>query len=132
MGAGKRVLCAIVTVVFCFTLLNTAVVADSSDVDIYEMADALNKLHILQGDGGDYRLDDNLERAQATALIIRMLGKEDHVKQNADQYRNTKFADVPANEWYAPYVGYGTEHGIIGGVTSTSFEPRKKPPRRHF
>ena len=132
MGAGKRVLCAIVTVVFCFTLLNTAVVADSSDVDIYEMADALNKLHILQGDGGDYRLDNNLDRAQATALIIRMLGKEDHVKQNADQYRNTKFADVPANEWYAPYVGYGTEHGIIGGVTSTSFEPGEKTTEKAF
>ena len=110
MGAGKRLSCLILSLILCFTALNAVVAAETFTPDIYEMADALNKLNILQGgDKGEYYLDDNLERAQATALIIRMLGKEDHVRQNAALYRYTKFADVDPNQWYAPYVGYGTQ-----------------------
>ena len=36
-----------------------------------------------------------------------MLGKEEHVRQNADLYKDTKFADVDITRWYAPYAGYG-------------------------
>lgn len=133
MGTGKRLSCLILSLILCFTALNAVVVAETFTPDIYEMADALNKLNILQGgDKGEYYLDDNLERAQATALIIRMLGKEDHVRQNAALYRYTKFADVDPNQWYAPYVGYGTQNGIIGGVTSDSFEPREKTTEKAF
>ena len=126
MGAGKRVLCAIISVILCFSVLNIAILAESYEADVYEMADALNRLNILQGDNGNYNLDENLERAQATALIIRMLGKEEHVMQNAVLYKDTKFADVDPTRWYAPYVGYGTLYGIIGGVTNDSFEPSGK------
>lgn len=132
MGAGKRVLCAIISVILCFSVFNVAILAESYDADIYEMADALNRLKILQGDNGNYNLDENLERAQATALIIRMLGKEEHVRQNADLYKDTKFADVDTTRWYAPYVGYGTQNGIIGGITSNSFEPLEKTTEKAF
>jgi len=132
MGTGKRVLCAVLSLTICFTAMFAIAAADTNTPDVYEMADALNKLNILQGDNGKYYLDDNLERAQATALIIRMLGKEEHVKQNADLYRQTKFADVDPSQWYAPYVGYGTQYGIIGGVTSDSFEPREITTEKAF
>lgn len=132
MGAGKRVLCAIISVILCFSVLNIAILAESYEADVYEMADALNRLNILQGDNGNYNLDENLERAQATALIIRMLGKEEHVMQNAVLYKDTKFADVDPTRWYAPYVGYGTLYGIIGGVTNDSFEPSGKITEKAF
>ena len=54
-------------------------------LDINKMADSLNKLNILQGSNGDYLLNNNITRNRATALIIRMLGKENYVKQNADK-----------------------------------------------
>lgn len=132
MGAGKRVLFAILSIIFCISVLSSAVLAESYDIDIYEMADALNRLNILQGDNGNYNLDDNLERAQATALIIRMLGKEEHIRQNADLYKYTKFEDVDPARWYAPYVGYGTQYGIIAGLSSSSFEPLEKITEKAF
>ena len=33
-----------------------------------------------------------------------MLGKENYVKQNADKLKYTKYFDVEAKAWYAPYV----------------------------
>jgi len=132
MGAVKKVLCMVMSAIFCFTLLNVAIMAETYEADVYEMANALNKINILQGDNGNYNLDGNLERAQATALIIRLLGKEDHVRQNADMYRYTRFEDVDPTQWYAPYIGYGTQNGIIGGDTSDRFEPREKTTEKAF
>lgn len=132
MGAVKRILCIIVSVIFCLTLFGAVVTAESGETDIYDMADALNRLNILQGENGDYMLDNNLDRAQATAFIIRMLGKEDHVRQNADQYRYTRFDDVDPNQWYAPYIGYGTQNGIIAGIDNYNFKPREKTTEKAF
>lgn len=43
-----------------------------------------------------------------------------------------KFSDVPAKDWYAPYVYDLTEQGIINGVTSTQFAPEGNITREQF
>lgn len=42
-------------------------------------------------------------------------------KENA--YIPGQFTDVPASSWYAEYVELAYEYGMMGGVSSTSFDP---------
>jgi len=88
-----------------------------------EKVQLLNDLKIFTGSNGDYRLNDKLARSEASALAVRILGKELHVLVNAASYRKTKYPDVDASQWYASYVGYCTEQGILSGDTAGNYNP---------
>lgn len=88
-----------------------------------EKAEALARINILRGSNGDYRLNDQISRSEAAAFIVRLLGKEDYVLANADQFRKTNFSDVPETSWFAPYVGYLTSLGYLAGVAPNTFQP---------
>ncbi len=131
MSIMKKLFSIILSAAVCMMLFTGTVNADSAD-DIYDMAEALNNLNILQGSNGDYMLDSNLLRSQAVALITRMLGKEIHVKQNADELKYTKYPDVPSDSWYAPYVGFGTINSIVAGDPSGNFLPNGNVSEKAF
>ena len=40
-----------------------------------------------------------------------------------DSYKTGKFTDVKANAYYAPYVNWAAQTGIVEGVTATTFAP---------
>lgn len=105
----------------------TAMTMPSFTLPIYstlqERAELLDELSILSGSNGSYRLDDKLNRSEAAALAVRLLGKELHVLLNANTYKKTDFPDVNANHWYAPYVGYCSRENIINGDTNGNFNP---------
>ena len=42
---------------------------------------------------------------------------------NPDSYKTGKFTDVKANAYYASYVNWAAQTGIVGGVTATTFAP---------
>ena len=42
---------------------------------------------------------------------------------NPDSYKTGKFTDVKANAYYAPYVNWAAQTGIVEGVTATTFAP---------
>ena len=42
---------------------------------------------------------------------------------NPDSYQTGKFTDVKADAYYAPYVNWAAQNGIVEGVTSTTFAP---------
>jgi hypothetical protein len=119
----KKLLSIILSIFICMTLFSGTASANTNNVDIDQMAAALNRLNILQGNNGDYLLYDNLQRSQAVAFIIRMLGKEDYVKEHVEELKSTNYPDVPESSWYAPYVGYSTIHNIVGGNLDGSFAP---------
>jgi hypothetical protein len=119
----KKLLSVILSVSITIVLLTGAVLAESPKVEVEEMAEALNKLNILQGSNGDFLLNNLIDRAQAATLIIRMLGKDEYVRENADDLRYTKYEDVSPEAWYASYIGYSTEHSIVGGNPDGSFTP---------
>lgn len=129
----KRAVSVILSAALCIGLLTGIAFAGTDTDDIYQMADALNNLNILQGDSnGDYMLDKNLDRAQSITLIIRMLGKDKAVQQNADELKYTRYVDVPSDAWYAPYVGYGTMYGIVAGDPEGNFTPTSNVTERAF
>ena len=42
---------------------------------------------------------------------------------NSDSYKTGKFTDVKADAYYAPYVNWAAQNGIVTGVTATNFAP---------
>jgi len=98
-----------------------------------EKAEVLNKLSILKGDGtGDYNLDGQLKRNEAATFIIRLLGKEDFVLENRENYIYTSFKDVKPTDWFASYVGYCSEEGIIAGIGNNMYDPNAAISEKAF
>ena len=86
-------------------------------------AEAVNTLHeygIINGDNnGNFNPNSSVTRAEAAAIICRLLGMEDEAKQAS----TTAFSDVPANHWANGYVAKAAEQGIINGYGNGKFGP---------
>src|SRR6056297_272334 len=78
-------------------------------------AETLYDLELLSGDGVSFNLDQQLKRQDAAAFIVKFLGRNNHVSFNRNVYSRNSFSDVNTNEWFAPYVGYLVEEGVISG-----------------
>lgn len=114
---------AAVMLVICLLAAVWIPVGAVQEKTITEMANTLNKLTILRGDGKSYNLDKPLIKAEAVAYIIRLLGKDAYVLENASKYANSGFSDVDKKQWYAPYVGYSKEQKISVGIGGGKFAP---------
>lgn len=97
-----------------------------------EKAEALNRIGILKGTDGNYRLNEQISRSEATAFIVRLLGKEEYILANTAQFSKTNFSDVPATAWFAPYVGYLTNLGYLSGGTDGKFSPNSYITEKAF
>ncbi|MBQ8508691.1 MAG: S-layer homology domain-containing protein [Clostridia bacterium] len=93
--------------------------ADISGENIHECQTAVEALAsrgIVNGYGDDsYRPENSLTRAEFCALIVRALGLQSS--------GGSGFTDVPAGEWYAPYVNAAAEYSIVNGVGGGRFDP---------
>ncbi len=70
---------------------------------------------IITGNNGAFNPDSTMTRAEFAAIVVRALGLATET--------TAQFTDVPAGQWYAPYVGAAYKHGIISGKTTTTFAP---------
>ena len=59
----------------------------------------------------------NMTRGQFVTVLGRLAG----VDKNA--YTNTRFTDVKSTQYYAPYVAWAAENGIVNGTSDTTFSP---------
>ena len=59
--------------------------------------------------------NNNMNRAQFAAITVRALGLTPKA--------NNAFGDVPANAWYAGYIGTAYAYGIVDGVAEGRFNP---------
>jgi hypothetical protein len=108
--------------VFVIALVLAAVLAVSAfAADFTHCADALHSLGLFQGTTAGYELDRAPTRAEAAAMLVRLLGKEADAK--ALTY-SAPFTDVPA--WAQPYVQYLYDNGLTTGKTATAFGPSDK------
>ena len=70
---------------------------------------------------GTMRYDAAVTREQAAAIICRiLLGTETAAKLST---ATAPFTDVAANRWSAGYIAYLKNHGVVSGVTDTTFNP---------
>lgn len=87
-----------------------------------EAIDFLTEKGIVSGyPDGTFKPDDTLNRAELLKIIIGATTKE---QISAEQYKNC-FPDV-GDEWFAKYVCYAKEKGIISGYADGTFRPAQK------
>lgn len=84
-------------------------------------ADSLHEMGLFQGTQNGYDLDRTPTRAEASVMLVRLLGKEAEAK--ALTY-TAPFTDLKG--WEKPYVQYLYSNGLANGTNRTSFNPTGK------
>jgi len=127
MQGFKKTLVALLAVTMVLGLVGTAFAAPEDVVGTkYEDAVVrLMALGVFTGDDkGNFNPDTAINRAEATAVVIRALGWE----KSADQMKGiTKFADVnadPGLQWATGYINLAVSEGIIVGYPDGRFGGR--------
>ena len=64
------------------------------------------------------------------AMFVTVLGRLDGVAVNHKV--TTKFTDVKKNQYYTGYVKWGTDNGIVAGLSDTSFGPNANITREQI
>lgn len=72
-----------------------------------------------------FRPEQSVTRAEFVKLLYGICTDE-----KIRPVSESKFSDVPANAWYAPYVAWGVEEGLISGVSETEFAPNQTISRQ--
>ncbi|MDE6260549.1 MAG: S-layer homology domain-containing protein [Oscillospiraceae bacterium] len=91
--------------------------AQTIDKNFVEAVDVLYGMGVMSGDYGAFKGDQNIMRSEMAAVLYRLMtGDTTQLKNQlyADQAAD-RFKDVPANAWYAPYVGWCYNAGIMVG-----------------
>ncbi len=85
---------------------------------------SLSSSGVIDG-GGDVRLDDPVNRAEALKIILLAQNKFALDVENAKTSMPplSLFPDVYQTEWYAPYIEVGFRNGLIKGYPDGRFWP---------
>lgn len=112
----KKIISALLALSIC--LSSVCVLADGESEDIMPL---LNDLEIMVGDGdGNYRLDDNVSRAEFTKIAVSASKAKNTVAVGA---KVSPFTDVTYKHWSAPYVRAAVTAGIAEGYIDATFRP---------
>ena len=113
-----------------FTIENPMLIKVFPDVTDYYISKYLKGLveqNIVKGyPDGTFGGDKNLTRAEATVLIMRVLGIQ------PKKYNTSSFSDVTLTYWAHDYIEEGVKRNIIQGVSSGKFAPGKTITRGEF
>lgn len=85
-------------------------------VEHNDKAEVLKSLELFLGTSNGFELDKTATRAEAAAMLIRLLGVEDEAKEN--KYKHP-FIDVPT--WADYYIGYMYEKGLTTGIGNNKY-----------
>lgn len=108
-------------------LLAGALTVSVFAADFTECADHLKALGLFQGTAQGYELNRAPTRAEAAAMLVRLLGKEDEAR--ALPY-DAPFTDL--DDWQKPYVQYLYQNGLTTGVTESTFDPQSMCTARMY
>jgi len=118
-------LCLVLALVLVLGLCTVGASAytDDAKIEYGSAVTVLTGLEVIDGyEDGSFKPAENVTRAEAAAMITRMmLGRGNAEKLPAGG--STKFEDVAAGAWYAKYVSFCANRGIIVGTSDTTFNP---------
>lgn len=98
--------------------------SDVADSEYAQEIDSLAASRIVFGDGGKFRPDATMTRAEVCALLAQVL----------DLYStaNGCFTDVAKGSWYAPSVNAMAAIGLVSGVGGGKFDPNAAMTQEEF
>ena len=101
-----------------YTLINRVV--EYGDIEGHWAQGAMNDMGsrmVINGDeNGDYNPEDNMTRAEFTAIVLRALGLAEGIGENT-------FSDVTGQDSYCGYIETASAYGIITGYPDGNFGP---------
>ena len=114
-------------IIACFMAITMllSVTAFANDTNENTYVDTLSKLGIVKGNGKGYDLNGQIKRCEAAAIIVRLLGEEDNMMMNYDPSQISYYSDIESDKWYAPYINYIANKGIINGYSDFTFRPNQ-------
>lgn len=60
-------------------------------------------------------------------MVVTVLGRL--WEADTDSFNGSRFTDVSKEAWYAPYVEWAAENGIVNGIGNSQFAPEKAVTR---
>lgn len=100
--------------------------SEDTSYDFYIMKH-LAAYGVIKGDAnGCANPKSNVTRAEATAMVLRMMGV------NIGSETESGFKDVPKDSWFAQTVATAKELGIVQGDSSTEFNPGRNVSREEM
>ncbi len=70
--------------------------------------------------------DTHMSRGMFATVLGRMYGAD------PEHYEEYSFEDVPQDMYYAPYVKWAADNGLVFGVSASSFEPERAVTRQEM
>lgn len=128
MKLSKRFLATLLATVFVLVnLVTVPVFADFTDLKAehssFEAVNVLNKLGVINGyDDGSFKPDNNVTRAEFTAMLLRTRGMG---AVGSTSLENPPFPDVvtPDVSWAIGNIRTARELGIVNGYDDGTFKP---------
>lgn len=110
-----------------FAAEGTSAFSDTAGTDYETSAAYLAEKQILSGfPDGTFRPEATITRAEACAMMTRLLGASDEELAEAASTAAGSFSDVTAENWYASYIGYCVSKGMIVGYTDNTVRPSQQ------
>ncbi len=115
-------------------LLTTTSHAEFADVDVthpyFHAIDSLEEEGIVKGyEQGAQRFYKPLNSIlRSEVLKVLLLAADIDIVDNGADY----FADVPADQWYAPFVNTAADKAIVSGFADGNFHPAAQVSRSEF
>ena len=119
----KKVLAMVLAFACTFSMFAGAKVFEDvpAGSDYSEAITMLSDLGVIQGkDDGKYHPEDTITRAEACAMIARLMTGDPKVSQYVGAQ---SFSDVKKDSWKDSAIGYCYINGIVIGVGNNKFEP---------
>ena len=126
----KKILALALALVMTLSLMTVAnAFNDDKDIDAKydEAVTVLSNLKVFKGvnDGSTFAPKQTITRGEVAAIIYRIVtGDVNDSKAGLyASYAETSFSDVKSTDWYAGYIGYCSNAGLIKGNGAGRFLP---------
>lgn len=83
----------------------------------------------IEGSNGSFRPEASLSRAEAVAMLARLSVDEQGKPLYSGESGTGGFSDLTGEEWYAPYVAFATQYGVVNGYPDGTFRPTQSVSR---
>ncbi len=127
MRNTKKIICLVLTLLMVATSVSVfAAFPDVPDTVSYEEAvSALNQLGIITGyEDGTFKPDNNVTRAEFTAMLMRSMGQASIGSTSAAALPFTDLSDDDTDvSWAYPNINTAYSSGIINGYEDGTFRP---------
>jgi hypothetical protein len=125
----KKILALVLALVMTMSVMSFASAAkagtdysdDASITQFDESIQVLTALGIYRGDEGGFRPNSTITRAEAAALVYRIISTDVTDKQTNIYSDYNKFSDVKSDDWFAGYVNFCANGQYIVGNGDGTF-----------